>query len=268
MRSIIVLAASVAALVLAGCSAADPETRKRAGPTPPSDLDGRWRILSVDGAPLAGSADAERPPTVVFRGHQFGANVGCNQFGGLMLLADGHLAVHSLASTQIGCPDEVGRQEQTLGRLFLGRPRLVAAGDRLRLESPGHAAELQRLGPDDQAPMRYDPADLSGTTWRIVAVDGLDASTTPAGRRLRFESGAWQGLAACATLSGTWRAQGDRIIIGPEISSTEQACPEALVVIDGAFAALMRSNPRYLVGPNGELLMAGDGHALAAEAQR
>jgi heat shock protein HslJ len=66
-------------------------------------------------------------------------------------------------------------------------------------------------------------------------------------------------------LSGTWRRQGDQILLGGEIVSTEQNCRADHVRLDEAFAQLMRSRPHFLVGPNGELLLAGGGHALKGE---
>ena len=35
--------------------------------------------------------------------------------------------------------------------------------------------------------------------------------------------------------------------------------------LDDAFAELMRSGPRYLVGPNGELIIAGGDHVLTGD---
>jgi len=53
-----------------------------------------------------------------------------------------------------------------------------------------------------------------------------------------------------------------------EVATTEQNCPPDLARTDDALFELMRSNPRYLIGPNGELLIAGGGHALAGERAR
>ena len=111
--------------------------------------------------------------------------------------------------------------------------------------------------------MPAGPRELVNTNWRVVMMDGEETAVDPPARTLRFRNGSWQGTVSCATLSGTWRREGDRIIVGPEIATTEQFCPPRFARIDTAFVDLMRSNPRFLVGPNGEFLLAGGGHALA-----
>lgn len=232
-------------------------------PEPSASIEGRWRIVSFDGRPPAETREPGKAAWLSFTRHVFGGTVGCNSFGGLGLLADGHYAVHSWGSTLVGCQDERGRQEQALSRLMFARPKVIAQGEgRLRLEGGGHFVELERTGPHHEPRYASNP-DLAGTRWRIVMMDGQEASPIPAGRFLRFGDGTWQGTASCATLSGTWRLEGDRIVVGEQIATTEQLCRADFARIDDSFAALMRSNPRYLVGPNGEILLAGGGHALA-----
>jgi len=232
-------------------------------PQPAPDIAGRWRIVSFDGRPPADTREEGKAAWLAFTRHGFGGMVGCNTFGGLGLLADGNYAVHSWSSTLVGCHDERGRQETALSKLMFARPRVIAAGEgRLRLEAGGNFVELERTGPHPERPYGSTP-DLAGTRWRIVMMDGQEASPTPAGRFLQFGKGTWQGTASCATLSGTWRLEGDRIKVGEQIATTEQLCRADFARIDESFAALMRSGPRYVVGPNGELLLAGGGHAMA-----
>ena len=227
-------------------------------------LEGRWRILSIDGRPPASTADGERAPVLSFQRYSLGGSVGCNSFGGLGLLADGRISIHSWGGTLIGCPSKFGEQEKAISELFFAHPRVTTSTtDRLRVESDAHIVELERIGPNSEPPVPAGPKELTGTSWRIAMMDGQEASSDPNGRVLRFGSEVWQGTASCATLSGTWRREGDRILVGRQIATTEQLCPARLAQIDAAFADLMRSNPRYLVGPNGELLIAGGGHALA-----
>jgi heat shock protein HslJ len=234
-----------------------------AQPGPPAGLDGRWRILSVDGQAPAPRPVHPRAPVLSFTDHSWGGTAGCNSFGGLGLLADGHYAVHSVSSTLIGCHDLAGRQEQAISDMFFARPRVAFVGeDRVRFESPSHRVELERIGPNQDPPPPRGRPELRDTSWRVLMMDGEPASATPAGGMLSFGDGEWQGTVSCATFSGSWRREGDRIAVGERIATTEQLCPPDRARIDARFADLMRSNPRYLVGPNGELLLAGAGHAL------
>lgn len=272
-RPLTILLAGSAALV--ACSPADPAakgehaTAQSAPPSTPTDLTGRWRILSIDGQPPASRSDGERAPALVFSAYQGGGTVGCNSFGGLGLLADGQYATHSWGGSAIGCLGKVGEQERVVTELLSNRPRVRFLGEkRVRIDDASHAVELERVGPNDAAPVPAGPKPLAGTNWQIETLDGVRLPPGAVARSLRFTTTNWRGTAACATLHGTWRRAGDRILVGPEIAATEPNCPPALARIDDALADLMASNPRYLVGPNGELLIAGGGHALAGERAR
>ncbi len=255
---------------LAACSPeaapviAAPETPEQQPSTAGINLEGRWRILSIDSRPLASTVGGERAPMLSFQKYSLGGSVGCNSFGGLGLLADGRVSIHSWAGTAIGCHAEVGEQEKAISELFYARPRVTTvSSDRLRLESHAHRVELERIGPNTEPLVPAGPDELTGTSWRIAMMDGQELSSEPIKRVLRFGSSVWQGTASCATLSGNWRRADDRMIVGRQIATTRQLCSPHLARTDAAFANLMRSNPRYLVGPNGELLIAGGGHALA-----
>jgi heat shock protein HslJ len=266
-------ATAIAAWVvtIAGCSSSEERQSAENGATAPVavsaqiNLQGRWRIASIDGRPPAGGRlSPDRVPSLVFSDYHFSGTVGCNHFGGLVLLADRHLAIHSLSSTLVGCHNETGRQELALSKLFFERPEVRMTGaDHVRIVSASHSVELERTEVNESALLYGGPEELAGTSWRIVMMNGEEASASPTRRMLRFGDGVWQGLASCATLSGTWRREGDRINVGPRISATEQNCPPKFAAIDASFESLMRSSPRYVVGPNGELLMAGGGHSLS-----
>jgi len=224
--------------------------------------------LSIDGRPPASRWDGERAPVLVFSAYEFGGTAGCNDFGGLGLLADGRYTIHSWSSDARSCPGELNEQEEGLRKLFSGRPNVrMASATRLRLDGGDHAVELERAGPNNKQPLA-GPKALAGTDWRIETIDGVVDTVDPAARVLGFTATNWSGSAACATLYGTWRSQSDRIVVGPEVATTEQNCPPDLARTDDALFELMRSNPRYLIGPNGELLIAGGGHALAGERAR
>jgi heat shock protein HslJ len=166
----------------------------------------------------------------------------------------------------MGCPAGLEAQEQALASLFFARPLISSpVPGRVRFEGGGHSLELERSGPAASVEEPAAPAELADTAWRITSMDGQEDSSTPTGRVLRFGRDDWRGLASCATLFGTWRRQGDRILAGRDTAGTEQNCRPDHARIDDSFADLMRSNPRYLIGPNGELLLAGAGHSLTGQ---
>lgn len=232
----------------------------------PAGMFGRWRILAIDGKPPVGRADRERTPYIGFFENTAGGTVGCNSFGGLGLLADGRYAIHSWSGTAIGCPGALGDQEQAVSELFRARPAVTVRGDnRLFIKSEEHSLELERSGPNQGPPVPAGSNELTGTNWQVVMMDVSEAADDPKNRYLRFLADQWQATVSCATLNGSWKREGNRLIVGDQIGTTEQNCPPRFARIDDAFAEMMQADPRFLVGPNGELLIAGGGHALTGD---
>jgi heat shock protein HslJ len=228
----------------------------------PDELVGRWRVVAVDKVVV----EPKRNAYLSFLRYRFGGNVGCNGFGAPGLLADGHYAISFWMSSTMACHGRAaGNQEQAIGTLMFARPKVERLpGDRLRFSGGGHDMELSRLGPNEEADQPKEPAELANTRWRAIMMNGKEKAGDPKNRYVRFTAGGWQGLIACAIVSGTWRREGDRLLIGREITTTEQRCPADLAAIDDSFVALMRTNPRYRTGEMGDLLIAGGGNALTA----
>lgn len=239
------------------------------------DLEGDWRVVSIDGETLPETAEE---PLIAISNDAIGGSIGCNAFGGLALFAEGRVAVHSWGGDAMGCPGRLNEQEQAILELFRANPRVLLENDQLEIRSSNHRLMLRRtdrasdsaLSPD---PMRIPVAGpvsqkLAGTRWTIRSIDGKAASSSPDDRHLRFSQDGWQGLASCATLFGIYAIQGDRLLVEDEIGATEPNCTDEYLAIDHVFADLMRSDPRYLVGPNGEFLIAGGGHVLRGSAER
>lgn len=239
------------------------------------DIEGRWRVVSLDGRRLPATAEE---PFITISSDAIGGSIGCNRFGGLALFADGRLAVHSWGGTVISCPGRLNDQEQAISELFLANPQVLLENNQLEVRSPDHRLTLVLMARSSELgrspdPMRIPVAGLAsqklaGTRWIIRDVDGKAASSSPGGRHLHFSQNGWQGLASCATLFGTYAVRENRLRVEDKIASTEQNCADAHVALDDAFAELMRSDPHYLMGPSGELLIAGGGHVLRGEAER
>jgi len=84
------------------------------------------------------------------------------------------------------------------------------------------------------------PANLAGTTWSMVAIDGDAVSGDT--YALRFTADRIGGRAGCNSFGGTYRVEGDRLIPGPLIS-TRMAC------LDGDRMTHERNAMRVLGGP-------------------
>ena len=267
---------------LAACGPqADKQTGNAAaeadGETVPAleDITGKWRITSIDGEtlPVSGSE-----PYLAFSTDAAGGSVGCNSFGGTTLYTEGRIAAHSWGRDAMACLDPQATWENAIAELFRAYPQVRLTSDRLRLSSGDHEIELTRedgAQPPDRSPdpMRIPVAHpvskgLANTEWTIRELDGDTASSSPIDRHLRFYEETWQGLASCATLFGTYRREGNRLIVEGDIANTEQNCSPEYATLDTAFTELMRDDPHYLVGPNGELIIAGDEHVLTGDRAR
>jgi heat shock protein HslJ len=239
------------------------------------DVAGRWRVVSLNGEALPVRAEK---PFIAISSDAIGGSIGCNAFGGLALLSEGRIAVHSWGGDAMGCTGRLNEQEQAISELFLGNPQVHYENGQLEIRSSGHRLTLARTGRPNGSELSPDPMripvagpisqQLEGTRWTIRSIDGETVSSSPTDRHLRFSQDNWQGLASCATLFGIFDTRADRLLVKDEIASTEQNCSDEYVVLDDAFADLMRSDPRYLVGPNGELIIAGGGHVLKGNAAR
>ena len=67
------------------------------------------------------------------------------------------------------------------------------------------------------------PADLAGSSWRIVAIDG-EAVPGGAAYFLNFEQGRLGGKAGCNGFGGPYGTSGRTLVPGP-IAATRMACP-------------------------------------------
>ncbi|GAA5053564.1 hypothetical protein GCM10023208_15650 [Erythrobacter westpacificensis] len=273
-RFAVLLAAALSACNPACNERAADQTDTRSDLTIPelAEIEGRWRIVRIDGEALPVSKPV---PYLAFSADAAGGSVGCNAFGGTALYAEGRIAVYSWGGDSMACPGRVGEWEESIATLFRAYPQVRLSGDALRLRSRDHVVELTRMDSENGQNRSPDPMHipvanppgqaLADTDWVIRAIDRETASSSPDERHLRFASDTWQGLASCATLFGTYATGDGRLIVDDEITSTEQKCRDDYVALDDAFAELMRDDPHYMIGPNGELIVAGRDHVLTGD---
>ncbi|MEO0031970.1 MAG: hypothetical protein RIS94_1728 [Pseudomonadota bacterium] len=103
---------------------------------------------------------------------------------------------------------------------------------------------------------------LAHTRWQIVSIDGQPASA-PGRARLAFDDARLFASAGCNGLGSDYRIDGDRLIVGPVIS-TQMYC-EGLMDQERALATLFASAPQ-ITRNAGNLRIASAGHTLEAKA--
>jgi heat shock protein HslJ len=98
-------------------------------------------------------------------------------------------------------------------------------------------------------------ADLTGSQWRFVSIDGAAPASDKA--RLEFLRDRISASAGCNGLGGAWEAKGGRLVTGPFIS-TMMYC-DGLIEQERALGALFEAKPSYALQGD-RLTLEGGGH--------
>ncbi len=127
-------------------SGADQLTLKAAPTDNSTELDGRSFVstgAAGDHPLVAGST-----VTIRFAAAQLSANAGCNTLAGGVTLTGGVVAAGTLASTLIGCADDLAKQDSWLSEFLTSKPTWTLSGDTLTLKNPTDQLTLKSAPPD------------------------------------------------------------------------------------------------------------------------
>lgn len=233
-------------------------------------LYGSWTVLAINGsAPLRLGAAYPAHPSLVFSPSRYGGSTGCNSFGGTGLLVGDRWFGESPIATQMGC-GPLAAQERTIIGIAAGGPTVAFQGPgEVTLSTRAGSLRLRRDA-DAVAP-QSEPESLllAGTAWEVTTIDGrpLPEPIGPEARRLGFEADQWVLNGVCAPLAGKWRQAGQSVRM--EVTSkTARDCGPVVKPLDDALRAMISAGPRYVTGPNRELVMAGGGHWLTGRFDR
>jgi len=204
--------------------------------TPPPVLDRTaWVLSALPGEAPVGTA----VPTLRFEGGRVAGSDGCNRIVGPFTADATSLRLPpAMVATRMACPEPVQRVATAFGRaLATTRAYRIEAGALLLVDDAG--AVLARFVPQ--------PTGLAGTDWQAVAVnDGRQAvSSLVAGTRitLRFEpEGRVRGSGGCNSYSAPYTLEGERLSIGPVIT-TRMACaqPAGVMAQESAWLSALRT---------------------------
>lgn len=108
------------------------------------------------------------------------------------------------------------------------------------------------------------PANLDGTQWRILSINGTDVVGEPRAE-VRFSNGDISGSAGCNRFNGTYVADGKRLTTG-QLMTTRMGCPEPQNAQEVSFFALMAKPVSIRFTPEGRMILMGEGgHAAVLE---
>ncbi len=265
------LSAMLLSLLIAGCQ---PAAKKATSPeatspeaTTLANLNGTaWKLVSLNGKPPV----AQKPQAgeaasagIEFWDDHINGNSGCNSFGALYLADTNTLHFAPPLATEMGCQGPVREQEDALFRLLSGTvvssfdeiPQLVIkkGSDVMILARQQNCVSCKR-----QNPPRGQ--SLIGKTWQIRLLN--DAVPIAFGKYpgynlffLRFENSEWHMQIGCNEFGGAYQAQGNRIIAQSGTTTLKECRPD-LTAQDQMAQDIMLGKPQYVIGQNGEMLIA------------
>lgn len=210
---VILIAASLTAF--AACGVLD------FGASDTSLADGpRWLLESMDGDPLVDGTFL----WLSLNGDRSGGFDGCNTFGGRsedgkpVARADGTFLSPPYVMTNIGCDDAILDQGDAYMNALAEGGRFQVLDGRLEILDDGGVTRLVFV---EQSPLPGQPAELSGTSWRLLVKDEDEARPAT----LVFLNDHWAaGVTACRGYIAGYQTS-ERSVRFPTKSMTETGVP-------------------------------------------
>jgi heat shock protein HslJ len=171
------------------------------------------------------------------------ADAGCNSMQGSVRVDGGRIEVSDLASTGMGCEQQVMEQDAWLSRILSSKPSWKLDRDTLTISSPTTEIVLK-----DRKVVEPD-LPLQGPKWTVdTIIDGEVASSTPANASawLMFDKDAVQVSAGCNSGSGTYSVSGNTLRIN-DVATTRMACEPDVMSLENAVLAVLRGDLTYSI---------------------
>jgi heat shock protein HslJ len=232
----------------------DPVFTSTPGPTPTTvpHEDGlrdiEWILIEIEGKPPLGDARI----TLELTDDGASGYSGCNWYYGPYVLSGETIHFEEVVATIRGCsPNSLLTQEYRYHELLRETERLQVSETELVLMNAEGAATLVFIR---RQALEIDPAVLIGTTWRLMAYDGIVAVGPPA--LLTFDDAShFSTRDGCYNYAGTYVATGDRLTF-PTTSAAADICLQPGIVQSGVATLLNALNEvaSYRISDDGSQL--------------
>ncbi len=232
----------LATLVLAGCGGSSSGTADGSTEVTAADLDNTsYLSAGVEGHDLV-------PGTRIrlsFENDGMAADAGCNGMFGPYAVKDGVLSWSAgVGSTQVGCPDDLMKQDQWLQTWLQAGADATLDGDTLTLSSDGVTMHLEPEVP-------AQAATLFGRTWTVTDLTTPSSATAiPEGVRTPTLEVAVDGTVhldtGCNRGNTTVEAHGDTLEFGP-VMTTKMACPDDAAEVEQAVLQALEGTVTVIV---------------------
>ena len=232
--------------LLAGCCRV-PVSSNTTAPASVSIEGPTWQLTSLGDQSPGLDGTETRPVTAHFEGGRISGFSGCNQYMGGYTLNRGSVVIGSLAGTLMACSEPQMALEKAVMGALTGTLRYAINGDRLTL-TPASGVPL--------AFQSEPPPSLQGVNWNVTAFNnGRQAVVSPllgTTLSMTFDKGMVQGSSGCNTYRAAYTSEGNRLSIGPAVS-TRKACPaEGVMQQEREFLAALESAKLWAI--NGGML--------------
>jgi heat shock protein HslJ len=203
-----------------------PDGRLLAGccRVPASPLEGTtWRLTSD-------------PLTVRFADGRASGFSGCNRFNGGFKRDGDALTVGPLAGTMMACPEPRMAIEKAFLDGLSGSHRVAIAGDRLTLTPASGSPLVFQAEPEPT---------LEGVTWKVTGFNNgrsaVVSAVTGTSLTLTFEDGMVRGSSGCNTFRAPYTSEGNRLSIGPAVTTRKACGAEGVMEQERKFLAALKT---------------------------
>ena len=216
--------------LLAGCC--------RVPPSPASlTIEQRTWQLAAPAGQSSGLAGADRrPATARFEGGRISGFSGCNQYMGAYTLHRDSVVIGPLAGSMMACPEPQMKFEQAFTSALTGTLRFAISADQLTL-TPASGVPLV---------FQAEPApSLLGVHWSVTGFNnGRHAVVSPltgSTLTMTFDKGQVKGSSGCNTYRAAYTSEGNRLSIGPVVSTRQACSAEGVMQQEREFLAALES---------------------------
>ncbi len=186
----------------------------------------------------------------------------CNTMFGSVTFEGGKLLVGVLGTTEIGCVDDLMRQDGAIAGFIESRPDVDLDGDRLVLSTAqGTLTFTDREVADPDRP-------LVGTSWTadtLIAGDAVSTLPTGATATLAIADGLAAVSTGCNSGSAPVTITGDTIAFGP-MTLTEIACEGDAATLEQIVISALSGELTFAIDAGRLTLTRADGSGLGFSA--
>lgn len=188
-------------------------------------LKGNWFVtrLVVGGRGVALPAQASFTFAPDATGYALSGTAGCNRAVGRVTTSGAAVTFGPLAITRMLCEAPRMAQETALLKALSGTLTAQFSGSVLLLTGPAGTVTLSRMaGATTALPQQPKPA----ASYTLRQVNGQAAPNTPKPVTLTLEGGRIGGSDGCNSYGGSYRMEGNQLVLTSPLMSTMMGCPD------------------------------------------